>query len=63
VRDWWIEATTPGWPNNLEPGPGPRTYIRKASGLTYSEAREFCQEYNEEHEPGRYSRKAEFEEE
>ncbi len=63
VRDWWKEATSPGWPNNLEPGPGPRTYRGHPSGLTESEAREYCQEYNATHAPGRYSRKAEYESE
>ena len=28
----------------------------------YEEAHEMCAEYNENHEPGRYSREAEFEE-
>lgn len=61
VRDWWKEATEAGWPNNLEPGPGPKEYL--AYGVTYAEARAMCKEYNESHESGRYSRKAEFEEE
>lgn len=60
---WWQTATRPGWPNNLEPGPGPRSYRGHPDGLTEAEAREYCREYNETHEPGRYSRKAEYESE
>ena len=61
VRDWWREAGKgeAGWPNNLVPFSGaPREVL--AEGLTWSEARAMCEEYNSENEPGRYSRKAEF---
>lgn len=57
VRTWWKE--NPSWPNGLEPCPGERRYI--ARGVTYERARELCDEYNETHEPGRLSKKAEFE--
>lgn len=59
TRTWWKEATTSGWPNNLEPSAGRKHYI--ARRVTWEEAREICQQYNSTHKPGRYSRKAEFE--
>lgn len=60
VRDWWREATASDgkWPNNLVPCTGEKTYI--ARDVTEEEAREICEEYNNTHEPGRYSRKAEL---
>ena len=63
VRDWWRDWT-PGCGegrthNDLIPYPGaPKETL--AEGLSYAEAREMCEEYNSTHEPGRYSRKAEF---
>jgi hypothetical protein len=63
TRTWWKEATSAGWPNNLEPQAGTRSYRGHPKGLTYSEAREYCQDWNDSHDPGRYSRKAEFESE
>jgi hypothetical protein len=63
VRDWWKEATMPGWPNNLEPGPGMKSYQGHPTGLTISAARRYCKRWNATHDAGRYSRKAEFEEE
>lgn len=62
VRDWWRDAGPgeAGWPKGLVPyGGAPREML--AEGVTYAEARELCDEYNSTHEPGRYSRKAEFE--
>ena len=58
TRTWWKKATTPGWPNNLEPRAGPRHVLRR--NLTYSEAPQMCEKWNREHKPGLYSRKAEF---
>ena len=58
VRTWWRE--NPSWPQGLEPCLGEKTYI--AHGLSWSEARETCEEYNNSHDPGRLSEKAEFEE-
>lgn len=58
VRDWYRE--NPVWPRGLEPCPGEKTYL--AHHVTWVDAREICQEYREAHEPGRLSRKAEFEE-
>ena len=60
VRKWWQEATRPGWPNNLEPcGTGRQRTIRR-NVPTEQEARQICAEYNDSHEPGRYSVKAEY---
>lgn len=63
VRDWWREwfpGCGEGRPaNGLIPyGGAPKETL--AEGLTWAEARELCEEYNSTHEPGRYSRKAEF---
>lgn len=60
TRRWWKD--NPSWPNGLEPYAGGRkTTIDHAS--TYKEAQEICQEYNDTHDAGRYSVKAEFERE
>lgn len=59
-REFWKPATSPGWPGGREPGPGDKTYL--AHGVSWSEAREICKEWNASHDPGPYSRKAEFEE-
>lgn len=57
VRTWWKD--NPNWPNGLEPDAGKKKY----HGLYRSqqEAIAACREYNDSHEPGRYSRKMEFE--
>ena len=57
VRSWWKRNAK--WPNGLEPHAGRKTYLR--TGLTETQARDFCQTYNATHDPGRASRKAEFE--
>lgn len=60
TRAWWKE--NPAWPNGLEPHAGPRRYL--ATGIVTEEtARRMCREYNETHDPGRLSVKAEYEEE
>ena len=60
VRDWWIDTGNPAWPGGLEPGPG-RKFSRRAWKFeTETAAREFCQQYNAAHDPGRLSRKMEF---
>jgi len=61
TRTWWKEADRPGWPHNLEPCPGRKTTIRK-NVKTEEDARAICRAYNDTHKPGRYSRKAEYEE-
>ena len=58
VRNWWKE--NPAWLNGLEPeGAGIKRYIAKCD--TEDEARAICRKHNETHDPGRYSRKAEYE--
>lgn len=64
VRDWWRapDKGEPGYgmPDTRVPYPGaPRRYL--ARGVSYDEARALCAEYRANHEPGLYSRKAEFE--
>ncbi len=60
TRTWW--KNNPDWPNGLEPcASGRKTTIQKRVA-TYDEARSICQVWNANHEPGRLSRKAEFEE-
>jgi hypothetical protein len=58
VRNWW--TPNPSYPNGLEPCPGRKTYLRKH--VTYADALAICERYNSTHNPGRLSRKAEFEE-
>jgi len=60
TRDFWKPAESPGWPDNREPHPGPKTYI--ARGVTWAQARAICFGWNSTHEPGPMSNKAEFEE-
>ena len=57
-RTWW--RNNHDWPNGLEPHAGRKTYIER--GVTWTEARRLCKEYNDENDPGRLSDKAEFEE-
>lgn len=57
TRTWWTENAS--WPNGLEPNAGNKHYL--AHGVTEAEARTICKQYNDSHEPGRYSCKAEFE--
>lgn len=58
VRDWW--QPNANWPDGREPGPGEKTYLRKH--VVREDALELCERYNDTHEPGPMSRKAEFEE-
>lgn len=57
TRTWWRE--NPDWPNGLEPHIGRKKYISKAN--TEEQAQWICQRYNETHEAGRLSLKAEYE--
>ena len=57
TRTWW--KYNPKWPGGLEPCAGRRTYGGKF--LTEEGARAECRRYNETHEPGRFSRKMEYE--
>jgi len=56
-RTWW--KNNESWPNGLEPHAGRKTHITNVG--TQEEARQACKEYNDTHNPGRLSRKAEFE--
>jgi hypothetical protein len=58
VRTWW--RSNPSWPNGLEPCAGKKRYLRRRIA-TEEEARRICRQYNDTHEPGRLSRKAEYE--
>lgn len=58
TRTWW--RNNPNYPGGLEPGPGRKYTLGKTK--TEEEARSWCQEYNRTHNPGRLSRKAEYEE-
>ena len=58
VRTWW--KSNPDWPQGLEPCPGRKRVIRRK--VSREEARQICQEWNTLNKPGRFSRKAEFEE-
>lgn len=56
TRTWWRH--NPEWPNGLEPCLGRRTTIGYAQ--TEEEAREICKKWNASHNPGKLSRKAEY---
>ena len=59
-RTWWCE--NPSWPNGLEPEAGRKRYRRGARFETEEEARNYCIDWNDCHDGGRYSLKMEFEE-
>jgi len=59
IRSWWKVNKTGNWPNNLEPHCGRKSTLRWAN--SEAEARAIAQQYNATHNPGRLSRKAEFE--
>ena len=56
TRTWW--KNNPDWPNGLEPHAGRKTTIAPAN--SEEEARGICKRWNESHDPGRLSRKAEY---
>jgi hypothetical protein len=60
TRNWWREARPEdgNWPNNLVPDGTTRRNIARVD--TEEEAQEYCREYNNNHSPGRLSRKAEY---
>jgi hypothetical protein len=58
TRTWWRNNSD--YPNGLEPHVGRKTIIKKNID-TEEEAREICRVWNANHEPGRLSRKAEYE--
>jgi hypothetical protein len=57
TRTWW--KSNPKYPDGLEPCPGRKTYYETYD--TEERARLACGEYNDSHEPGRLSRKMEYE--
>ena len=59
-RTWW--RPNPSWPDGREPGAGERHYLHHGVE-TEAEARAICREWNETHDPGPLSDKAEYEEE
>lgn len=58
TRTWW--RNNPSYPNGLEPCAG-RKYSHGTYG-TEAEAREACRAWNATRDPGRLSRKMEYEE-
>lgn len=64
TRPWWREAekSDGSWPNNLVPFAGADRTV-EATGLTREEAIEYCHDWNDSHDAGRYSVKCEFTEE
>ena len=58
TRCWWKD--NPTYPNGLEPDGTGRQH-HKCYVETIEDARDYCQEYNKTHDPGRYSIKCEFE--
>jgi hypothetical protein len=61
TRKWWKD--NPSWPNGLEPDSTAKKTTLYTGVETEAEARALCREWNNEHKPGRYSRKAEYTEE
>ena len=60
TRTWW--RVNRDWPNGLEPHPGKRRYLKHVNPVsTEREAQTICAVYNATHDPGRLSRKAEYE--
>ena len=58
VRNWWRAVRTQ-FGTKLEPAAGARrTVIAHAN--SEEEARRICKEYNDSHNPGKLSRKAEY---
>jgi len=57
VRNWWKKNSK--CPSGREPDSNARKMILGYMS-SEKEARDFCKEYNETHEPGYLSRKAEY---
>lgn len=57
TRTWW--RNNPAWPDGLEPGAGRKHYHSRH--MTEAGARAECKEWNSTHNPGRLSRKMEYE--
>ena len=59
TRTFW--RNNPAWPDGREPGLGKKTTLKK-NIKTEAEAQQICRDWNRTHEPGKLSRKAEYEE-
>jgi hypothetical protein len=59
TRTWW--KRNPDWPGGREPGAGRKTTLAR-NVPTETEARAICKRYNDSHDPGFLSRKAEYQE-
>lgn len=59
TRTWW--TPNPEWPRGLEPHAGRRYYKGHPKRATLEQAQSYCKVWNACHNPGRLSRKAEFE--
>ena len=59
VRNWWRRNAA--YPNGLEPHAGRKTTLQ-CNVESEESARDICRVYNENHNPGQLSRKAEYEE-
>ena len=57
TRTWW--KVNKEWPNGLEPHMGRKKVIGYAS--SFEQAKQMCDEFNNNNNPGKLSRKAEFE--
>jgi len=58
VRTWW--KPNKSWPDGREPSASKGRTIRK--NLSHDEAIQFCKEWNASHNPGKWSKKCEFDE-
>lgn len=59
TRNWWRWENSPSGRRQRVPAPKARKTVL-ATGLTVEEARRMCAAYNESHDPGPLSKKAEF---
>jgi hypothetical protein len=55
-RTWW--KNNPNWPNGLEPCAGEKHFIGTVN--TEQEAQYMCRMWNNKHDPGKLSDKAEY---
>lgn len=61
TRTWWKPAQSAAWPGGREPAPGRKSRRGHPQRVSYTAARDYCQHWNATHNPGRWSRRAEFE--
>lgn len=60
VRNWWKSDAS--WPNGLAPNSSARKTTIARRVASEHTAREIAKQYNKSHNPGKFSRKAEYEE-